>query len=434
MRTALPLRNNPAVWFSPVVTSGIIYMWLTVQSPIVPDPYWTAYLARAGDGLQYGLPFAAAGAAWAAWRQRRFAEAAPGSLRGSARIYWAHLWPLFAAVVVGLGVCVVAQAARQMPTASEPHLGLLVVFAAMTVVATGIGWLAGTLLPLALALPVALFLAFEWAVYPLSDGGNVSYRNMTGYALFGCCDSASYEPTPRALVSPVVVMLGVLIAVLVAIRHHGRVRWILAAAPALATAVVVANVVAAGTGPYGEQLRDGAAEDCAGREPTVCVFPEAGSARARTLMHNTISDAYRDARAAGLTLPPRVMMTSRYPVNRTGVTFVNLASTFGRQEIVQAYSDGIYSSLQCTKEVPPDARLLPGTDVQFALGVALGLDVETATPQISIGGEEGAAAGRELSPAEIRQLLGVTNHEAAVDVARRWLERQYACARGNGSQ
>lgn len=430
MRAVLPLRSNPAVWFSPIVTFGIAYMWVAVELPIVPDPYWTAYVARAGDGLQYGLPFAAVGAAWASWRQRRLSQALQGWVRLSARIYWIHLWPRFAAVAVGLSICALGQALIQPPFASAPSVGLVGVFAAMTIVATGIGWLSGALLPLPIALPVALFVAFEWAVYPLADGSHLSYRNVTGYALFGCCDSASYQPALRALISPVVVAAGMLVAVHFAVSWRGRFRRMLPSVPALAVAIAMAVYVAAGTGAYGGQLRDATAEHCVGDAPRVCVFREVGSAEERALMEETIRAGYGNAEAAGLSLPSQVLMSARYPVNRTEVTFVSLSGAVDRRQIIQVYAHGIYASLQCTEEAPPDPRVPPGTDVQFALSTVLGLDVESATPQISVGGEEGTDPGRELSPAEIRQLLRVTDRQSAVTLAHEWLTQQYACATG----
>lgn len=422
----LPLRNNPVAWLSPIVAVAVVFMWITAIAPLQPDPYWTAYLTSVGDGLQYGLPFAAAATAWASWRVRRIGTATAAPCRSMLAVYWAHTWPLYLGVLIGLGASLMGEVTAQPPQGAIPNLLIIATFGAMTVFASGIGWICGWLLPVALGLPVSFFAAFEWAVFPLTMGDHVSQRNLMGYALFGCCASASREPTLRAIIAPVIMGLA-MIAVIAMTGRGGRAVWSITAIAGLVGVGIAGTTFVSGTDAYGSQLRSSVHLRCDGALPRVCVFPEIGTNDHRAFVRSTITDAFAHADAQGLALPSTVAQLSARPKDRGRVTQVALAGDMDRTAVIRAYAAGLIDSLDCE---PIEARgsVLPATaQLQMALEVVLGQRLGTATPEIELGGEGGQATGPPPTAEDVRSLLGIHSIADARAISAKWLDGQRVC-------
>jgi len=283
-----------------------------VLAPFTPQPSWNAYLARASDGLSYGLPLAAGGAAWTA---RRFAPRRIGTqmvvLRSSLRVFWSQTWVLFAAVATGYALTLICEIVAVSPIAGGANLWVLVTFLGMAAGAVGIGYILGAYAPLPLALPLAVFGTFEWVAFPQMDGVNTWWRNITGYSLYSCCDRFALVPDPRAIGAPLLIAAAVASAAVMCVK----VRWTRLAIPsvlALAIALLLANAIVYGTAPTAGAARPASDLHCEGDSPTVCFLPEEWKLGGSKDVEHTIRDAYAHAIGNGLTLPPIVTTVAEF--------------------------------------------------------------------------------------------------------------------------
>lgn len=424
----VPLRSSPAVWAFPFVVALMVFCWASIESGGVFDPYLTGYLARAGIGLEYGLPIAAGAAAWAS--RRRYALSNPLRMRlenrGSARILLAHLWPLLIATLVGYLIVLIIEVLT-MPPRGLPDLSLLATFAAMTVSAVSFGWIVGSILPVALAVPVSILIVVEWASYPLTDGSNVSWRNITGYATFLCCGYVDQGPDLRATLAPLATSIVLVVVAALTVR----LRWRFLALPALAAlalALIVANTVVGGTNATASALRSFSAQKCEGQAPRVCLYPEATSAT-RMLIEKTLGSAYKAAENAGIGLPAGVVAPSREnQSNGTSVVSVSFPSIATSDEILAIFAAQYYEQLSCRRpSSSPNGGLPESVVVPYALALTMGADPDAALPTLSYGSENPSSVDVPVTPAKTKEALGVRDRSDGVRLAKAWYEAQSGC-------
>ena len=238
------------------------------------DPSWDAYLARASDGFNAGLPLAAGIAAWCGYRYRRSALRRTFVVRRpTLRIAWAYTWPLFAGVFVGFALIVLQQVQEEPPVTGVQTPLLLATFAAMTVTAVAFGWLLGAVLHAVIATPLAVFLTYQWSLYPQLDSSNFSWRNMAGYSIYSCCDVVYYSPDIRAVVGPIAIAVGIVVAAFLVTRF-GVLRAAMPALAAIAVTALLANGIVTGTNALARTERPKSELTCMGSAPELCLYPE----------------------------------------------------------------------------------------------------------------------------------------------------------------
>ena len=431
LRPVISPRASPALWFAPLVFLLILYAWWSILSGTFPDPYLTAYVAHADDGLGYGLPIAAGGAAWAARRARRSVVGRWAAvIRSPLRIFWAHTWPLFASVGLAVLVTVVIEIARLAPGPGVPNLWLLVTYLGMATVAIGGGWLIGLIMPLPISLPLAIFAAFEWVTYPLLDGANVSWRNIAGYDLFTCCDAVNLQPDPRALIAPLIVALGILGAIWLA----ARLTWLLAAATsvgALGAAVVLSLIVATGTNAYGGELRPAAALNCIDSAPTVCLFPEQLDTEDVARIAKTVHTAAAIGITHGVPLPDEIDARNANSRSDSAALPVDLLSGMSSEQVIASLATSLYESNRCRSSVEVRSTLGRDVVVPYVLAQELGGSKYGVVPSISFQqGETPGAAITNLTPKQIVEKLGVSSAAQRQAILNQWKQSQANCMKG----
>ncbi|MFC6356551.1 hypothetical protein [Luethyella okanaganae] len=297
----------------------------------------------------------------------------------------------------------------------------------MTTVAVGAGWLLGNLLPVPIAIPVAIFGLLQWVTYPLIDAVNLSWRNIAGYAVFACCDLVNFEPDLRAVLAPLVIAAAIAILVILSIRRR-LLYWAIPAVPLIALAVIAANAIVVGTGPTGGELRPAADLRCTQeQEPTVCLFPETIAAGGGPIIA-TLTDGYRSAQDHGVSLPERVSATSSEAVDSSATTVADFSVEMDRDQILSVYATAVFRTLTCrTPEVSSDAP--PELVVSYALARVMGGDETGVLPSVSIGlGEEGSNSGETpLTADEVIDALNVRSMSDAEAVVTAWYEQQENC-------
>lgn len=424
----VPLRASIAAWLAPAVIAAMLFFWWSVLSPITPAPYWNNYLTWTSDGLQYGLPLAAGGAAWTARQARPLRHEWKLGSRGALRILWAHLWPLFAAVGTGILLTIVSEIIHDgLPAPTWPNLFILLTFAAMAMTAIGAGWLLGTLLPAPVAVPIAIFGILQWAVFPLTDGSNTSWRNMTGYAVFMCCEFVNNIPDPRAIFAPVIIGVALGLIAILSVRYE-VIYWASAAVPLLAISIFAAHALAVGTSATGGQLRSAADLDCNhDTSLTVCLLPETRMTEGESIV-SVLASGYQSAKELGVTLPSRVSETTSETVDPTSTTTVDFTGDTHPDRLLATYSSAIYQTITCRPASVPSQ--LPATIVvPYSLALVMGATPEGALPSIaiSLSGEGANSSETELSSAQLIDALNVKSKSDALANVNTWLELQRDC-------
>ncbi|WP_146168438.1 hypothetical protein [Rathayibacter caricis] len=295
----------------------------------------------------------------------------------------------------------------------------------MTITSISFGWLLGSLLPTPIAVPIAIFAAFQWAVSPLLDASNVSWRNIAGYAIFACCDTAAYQPDGRALLAPVVVAVGVLIAALLTFRSS-KFRWLIPACGSIALTIVVANLIAVNTTATAGSLRNVADQACqTSNEVTYCVYPETLSSGEQRDYLGYITPGVTSLQDRGMVLPK----TIRAPHDGSSPAEIQLDIGAGRSQpdVLIATAGAIYASLTCSP-AESESDIGPDVIVPYAIALLMGGEPLSVLPPIAIyDSEVPGAVGRELTPTEVQEKLGIADDNAAESVVDAWQSSQTSC-------
>ncbi|QTX03963.1 hypothetical protein [Agromyces archimandritae] len=431
LHPVVPWWSTPAYWASPVVILAMVYVWVSILQPFPPQPSWTAYVARTTDGFMYALPIAAAAAAWTiSTRMRKSTAVLRAGVRWPVRIVWEYTWPLFGACALGFISVLALQSAIALPAPPNTSAALLLVVAVVqTVTAISIGAALGMLLPAPLATGLALFGLLAWAVYPNTDPENVSWRNITGYALFGCCDSFAYAPDWKALLGPLLVGLAAIAAFLFTAGGTHRSVTAPSSAVVLSAGVIAALTIVSGTGPTGATARTPSDLVCRGTDPSICLFPEQWASSNATIIEASFRDAYRSATDHDIDIPSRVSGAILHADGRgpDSETLVGVVDTAGRDTIIKTYADAVIaSSRTCPESDWAEGQLPPETISGYALAMLMGGDASGVLPDqaISVNMEVGTA----LSSQQVIDMLAIRSVNDAESSARGWFTAQAICA------
>ncbi|MFF7291664.1 hypothetical protein ACFY9N_03940 [Microbacterium sp. NPDC008134] len=313
--------------------------------------------------------------------------------------------------------------------APQGHLDLLplIPFSAMTLAALSFGWIVGSLAPTPLAVPIAILATAQWVMYPLSDGDNVSWRNITGYATFMCCDLVDLTLDPRAAWGPVPIALALFAVAVLTIKA----RMMRIALPALVTitlAVILSNVIVLGTDATASQLRSADSQVCQGEAPVVCLYPEVPEAT-RDLISTTLTSGFSELEASGLDHPTVVAAPSSGTTTTSGeTTTVRFPMSTTRDAVLSSVAGAMYEQMTCAPASPPQPGALPeNVVVPYALALAMGADPVAALPSVAFSEGEGTSLDTSVDPAELRQALGIASQDDATSTVKTWQQRQLAC-------
>ena len=264
LRTSL--RVMPAFWFAlPIVLLAGGYVTALYPS----DHYGLGATAMGTGALPFVAGFVAATAAWEGARLRRSVWWSP-AVRSRLEI---AAWAVLPSVVIGVVAMLAAIAVLLVRSgATMPDLTLIAVGTLDLVAWAAVGFAAGILLPVPVAVPVGILLPFVWLAFvPAMDP--VWLRHITG--MFRDCCGLNEAMAPAAVWASVLADLGFIAAAAVLVA--GRLASLRAGASALALALPLAAGVALVAGmTYAPVVpRDPALLDC--RESsglTLCVWPE----------------------------------------------------------------------------------------------------------------------------------------------------------------
>lgn len=258
----------PAAWLA--LPMLVFSLWYTTRIPVVSG-YGLDAAGRASLLLVFLAPFAAAGAAWEAGRLRRAGLWESPMVRARWEIVLHASGPVWAisACILLLGTLFEAATSDAWPADMRiPAVGCLALVAAVM-----FGFVAGTRMRLAAALPTGIVVPFVWtAVVPAVEP--VWLRHLT--STFRDCCQVGQDLSWAAVVASVAVNLGAIAALVVLLASHGtmgRRPW--PAVVALGTGLIVAVGTASPLGYAPASSRLPSALRCAGDTRLhVCVWPE----------------------------------------------------------------------------------------------------------------------------------------------------------------
>jgi hypothetical protein len=317
------MHSLRTAWREPAYILGfvaIVAMLLYNGSFVNPNNfrgYWTSTFSNASIFLIFSCPVGSASAAIAAARARRAGIWSLPLVRRRIVITLQLLLPSLVAAVVAqmFGLYILASATWGAPG----RIPVEIVFAWLSILTfhISLGYLLGRFLPVAVSIPLAIFLSYCWLGFTWA----VSYfpiRYLAGLIISACC-SIETALDERSVISVVVFSLLMSVALLLfaTVPPSGS-RWSaapLTAIAGIAFAVVALSVglnVAKGLAAQPVMPRSRADLVCTGASPTICLYPEQ--------LHDSdprpiLAKAYNNLRKDGVALPP-VITTSNTKEDR----------------------------------------------------------------------------------------------------------------------
>ncbi len=260
------LRVMPAFWFAlPIVLLAAAYGMALYPS----DHYGLAATAMGTAALPFIAGFTGATAAWEGARLRRAIWWAPNVRSRFVIAAWAAL----PSVLIGVVAMLAAVAVLLVRSgAAVPDLVVIGVAALVLVAWAAVGFAAGILLPVPVAVPVGIVLPFVWlafvpAVYPLW------LRHLTG--MFRDCCGLAEDLAAAAVVASALVNVGFVVAASMLIAGHRSMRRIGASVATLAVPLAVGVVLVSGMTYAPVVPRDPSLLACRERAGlTLCLWPE----------------------------------------------------------------------------------------------------------------------------------------------------------------
>ncbi|MFN8052427.1 MAG: hypothetical protein U0Q22_13355 [Acidimicrobiales bacterium] len=335
--------------------SLIASQWFLLGQPAGPVGYTEAAFV---GGLAAAFVPAAAAAGLGAWQASRLCRAGIDqwtSRRPPQRVFAGALSRIIAIEWLVLVVGPVWRMLADGGGTPRP-VAVLMVGASAAVVAGAafVGCVLGSVLPAVIAPAVAVAVVYLWMVLPYGFEP-LWLRHLAGDPS-GCCLSST-ELSPRGVVAPLLVGLGLVGAAMVAVDWRSR-PW---PRRSTAGAIMVAAVVSAGVvaaplpadpvQPRSTGLRcGGAAGPGAGR---ICLWGEHEPRRSE--VERVVSDVRRRFGAIGVTLPVRV-------------TEEDIAAGAWPITVPDDRSPGQLRRSVATGLVPQDSRCDPGLQAGAALG------------------------------------------------------------------
>ena len=438
MHRVLPLRSSPAFWSGfPIV----VIMWLMYGSfyaQFTPARYWDAVISIPTNALWLGVPLAAGAAACEASRVRSLrltSQTVP--VVSSARIAFAHVAPILAAVAVGFLTILGWDVARAgVPLTGSPNLVILLAAGATVVIGVAMGWTLGRLLPLVFALPLSVLLEFAWITYPRSDGFTYALRHVSGFGLYECCQSFGEIAAWQALVAPLLVAIPLVALALVATSPIARTvvhRFVVLVGVGLAcvASFAVAASLVSSLGPFPTAPRPSSDLQCIGDSLAVCGWPEQLAASDANLLLTTLERAHASASSQGIELPT-LLVSRADPDESRPTTVLNFSGAVQPDDLILAYARSVVEGEYCPTKLV-DAESQDAMDrAMYGLAVAMGAIPKNVLPPVYETGPYGEEPA-QVDPSQISDELGLGSPASAAEFFTSWLAEQSPCLTTEGT-
>lgn len=289
-RTALAFRLSPL--FVVAMLGGF------QGAPGWSGSYGLAATSHAEAAIWLLAPLAAMCGAWEGFRLRRVAWLEQPRRRSLATIAGWSIAPVIVVSVVTFLAGVAVEVLPLMPDLRVTGLGLLLLLA-WTVLGFGVGLVTHAIV----SLPTMMVAGYCWFSLPAAYEP-LWMRHLTG-DLAACC-SVETDLAPAVLVAAGTVAVGLALTGVALIRSRlpSRAAMWRALAPApLIAALAISTPLIDDLGPIPAVARDVGME-CAGSEPTVCVYPERDGLLDE--LSAVASESYRRWEHLGFTGPARL--------------------------------------------------------------------------------------------------------------------------------
>jgi hypothetical protein len=211
------LRSSIAVRIAPL---ALLLVVIYTRMPLVDlEPYWLAVSAQASGAVVILAPVCAAVAAWEADRRRRGRVASWAPARHPLIIVLAAVWPVALLALAGFLTAAFTATTAAAGAPGWFDLRFPLVTAAVVAVFTLLGHMVGSVLRAVYAVPTMLVGTLGWLILPPTSD-RFWIRHMTGNYLYECC---SVETTidPRALWAPLILAVGLVMALVLLLIRPG---------------------------------------------------------------------------------------------------------------------------------------------------------------------------------------------------------------------
>ena len=400
----VPWRSRAETYVLLPLLVLLVLFGSSAGSRYVTDGYWTAAIAKASLMLILIAPICATAAAWEGARQRRGRILDWAIARPEWQLTLTSVAPTLLMGLVGVAVSVMTLAPHAAGAPGWPNPWLIGVYLLVVVAHTMVGYALGRWLPIAVALPAALFSSYLWLAYPAGITP-VWIRHLNGLSFEACC-AIDQAPAARALVGTGLLAAGSALGVLLALHRSRPAR--LAALGCLTFSGVLAVTAVWPLGPSPGQPRAGTLA-CVGAAPRICLWPE--QEQSRGVIEAAIRPAYGRLVAAGLDLPPTVTGQDTPDADQL---FVPIAAVPNPNILVRALPVSLLAGVtpQCAAEGP-----WPGGDAYGPLQVWLALTAGAPAEELASTAPPEAIelVNRVYALPHERQLAWYTANRAALN-------------------
>lgn len=375
-----PVLTNPASWTAVLVP---VLMIVTLSENVigfVSPSSWEAVLASSGTGLILASPILCAGAAWTTgpierWRRQNALVSTRPFLARCLR----YCGPLITAALVGYIACVALVANASGPVwGGWSQFAVALSIGAMALTALIVGCVLGRALHTAVAVPTALILQYAVVALPLLNPLN-EVRNAFGYGLPSTIQSINYSIDTAAIYSPIVLLAGVAIAILLADSPRVRFTRISQFAVGVVAFVFIAAILA-GVPVPAAMARPAEERTCVGSSPQLCLWPEL-SGEAETL-HSMATSFSVELDEHGLDRPAKVVSSSGEGTKLNEIPW-NLSPRDSYSGQVLSFASGFQSAVTCPDVPQAPEQLAAQETAMLALAIALGADPQSIASGVS---------------------------------------------------
>lgn len=323
MRSIRTLWREPAYVLSVVAIIAIVLYNAAFVNPENFEGYWVSTFSNASIFLIFSAPVGSASAAIVAARARRSGIWSLPLARSRAMIAFHLLLPSIVGAFLSqlFGLLLLISTSWGAP--GRIPLEVVLAWAAILIFHVSVGYLLGRYLPVAASIPLSIFVSYCW----LGFTWTVSYfpiRYLAGLIITACC-SVDTTLDERAVVAVVVFSLLMSGAFLIfaTVPPTGMHRSVVPLTGVAAIAFVVMAItvglnVAQGLGAQPVVPRSKGDLVCAGKAPTICVYPEQLQ---RDDPRPTLDAAYKNLREEDIPIPA-VVTTSNTRADRSSLRVV----------------------------------------------------------------------------------------------------------------
>lgn len=323
MRSIRTFWREPAYILSIVAIIAIVLYNANFVRPENFEGYWVSTFANASIFLIFSAPVASASAAIVAARARRSGMWSLPLARSRGMITFRLCLPSIVGAFLSqlFGLLLLVSTSWGAP--GRIPLEVVFAWAAILLFHVSVGYLLGRYLPVAVSIPLSIFASYCWLGFTWA----VSYfpiRYLAGLIISACCsiDTTLDERAVVAVVLFSLLMSGALF-IFATVPPTGVHKSVvpLTGVAAIAFVVVAFTVglnVAQGLGAQPVVPRGSGDLVCAGKAPTICVYPEQLQGDDP---RPTLEAAYTNLREEGIPIPA-VVTTSNTKADRSSLRVV----------------------------------------------------------------------------------------------------------------